>query len=291
MSKILSLSIILIFSGIIVAGAIPGTQSQIVQHPNAAPSDAFPTHLIVYSTCRNSNITVNVPDNSTGLEVYPVWDIQFFGSGSFTFSVNGSVVESGTSVGSYNIIYNWNNTSGNVTNAVIVFQGVSYRFDDKTIGPLSSQLVESVSIVSSCSNQHQYLSVSSGQSGALMYPDWTIAMQTTQKTNYSIFVNSKEVHSGSFIGSKTISVNITSNTATVAIALGKKVFNYPNEVVAHISIVKYYGPKPPALAYTTAQYEEGLAKAFVASLFGLLVALLLVRKYVIEKEKREVLMV
>ncbi len=245
-------------------------------------------HVVVFSTCTAGEEDLFVPVNSTGLLVYPVWHIQFIGSGSFSLSVNGSVVETGTSVGSYNITYNWQNRSGNVTHAVIVFNGIFYYFDDKTIGPLSSQRIESVSIVSSCSNQNQYLSVQSGQSGVLMYPDWTITLQSTQTTNYSIFINSKEVHSGSFIGTKAISENITSNTATVAISLGKKVFNYPNEVVAHISIVKYYGPKPPALAFTASQYEFGIARAFVASLFALMVSLLSVRKWVIEREKREV---
>ena len=253
------------------------------------PSDAFSSHLVVYSTCKNSNITINIPVNSTGLQVYPVWHIQFFGSGSFTFSVNGSIVETGTSIGSYDITYTWNNTSGNVTNAVMVFQGVAYFFHDKIIGSLSSERIMSVFIVSSCSNQNQYLSVSSGQSGILMYPDWTITLQSTQATNYSIYINNKEVHSGSFAGQKEISENITTNTVTVSISIGKKIFNYPNEFVAHISIVKYYGPKPPPLQYTLSEYEFGIARAFVASAFAIIIALFTARKYLLEKERREVI--
>ena len=39
---------------------------------------------------------------------------------------------------------------------------------------------------------------------------------------------------------------------------------------------------------TVQEYEYGIARAFVASLFAILISILSVRKWVIEREKREV---
>ena len=83
--------------------------------------------------------------------------------------------------------------------------------------------------------------------------------------------------------------NVSGSSATVTIGLGNKIFKYSNEIIATVPIQKYYGPKPPPLQYTLSEYEYGIARAFVASAFAIIIALFTARKYLLEKERREVI--
>ena len=121
-----------------------------------------------------------------------------------------------------------------------------------------------------------------------MFPTWTVAFHSTQRLNYSIYVKGKLVESGSVIGNKNVSFNVSGSSVSVQVILGTKTYSYPNELISSVPIEKYYGPKPPAALYTLTQYEYGIARAFVASLFTVLVLLLSERKIIIEREKREV---
>ena len=245
-------------------------------------------YVQIISSCNNSGIDVFVPLNSTNFKVYPNWNIHMFGSGEFSFYVNGSLIESGQSIGSYSMNYTF---AGRYANASLMFLGVAYSFNDTIVGALSSQEVQSVSIVSYFSNQNQYFTVPAGRSGALMYPNWIITLTSTQQTNYSIFIDGSVAFSGSFKGTKAINDTIAANTVTVAVSLGKNVYNFPDELIAHEAVARYYGPQPPSLAYTASQYEYAIAKGFMAALFGLAVSFLIVRKYVIEKKKRDVVII
>ena len=253
--------------------------------------DASPPsgHVIIYSTYGSGNEDLYVPVNSTGVTVYPDWHVYLYGSGSFSFAVNGTAVESGVSLGVFNFTYVWNLPGGSSASAVLVFQGVSYSFADIITGPLSNQAIESVSVSSSYPGQDQFLTVAPGTSGALMYPDWSVTMQSTQNVSYSIYLNGQELMSGHVYGSRTVDFNISGSSATVTIGLGNGIFKFPNELVATIPIQKYYGPQPPSLQYTFSQYEYGIARAFVASFFAIMIALFTARKYLLEKERREVI--
>jgi hypothetical protein len=246
-------------------------------------------YVQIISSCNNSGIEVYVPLNSTDFKVYPNWNIHIFGSGRFSFYANGTLIESGESVSSYSFNYTFKG-HGNA-NATLIFLGVTYSFDDLIVGALSSQLIQSVSIISYFSNQNQYLTVPTGTSSALMYPNWVITMTSTQETNYSIYIDGVVDFSGTFSGTKVINDSLTASSVTVAVSLGEKIYNFPDELIAHESVARYYGPQPPALAYTVSQYEYAIAKGFVAALFGLMVSFLIVRKYVIEKEKRDVVII
>ena len=83
--------------------------------------------------------------------------------------------------------------------------------------------------------------------------------------------------------------NVSGSSATVTIGLGNKIFKYSNEIIATVPIQKYYGPKPPPLQYTLSEYEYGIARAFVASAFAIIIALFTARKYLLEKERWEVI--
>jgi hypothetical protein len=254
----------------------------------AAYASAPPSpHVTVYSTYGSSNQDLYVPVNSSGIQVYPDWHVYLYGQGSFDFSINGSTVESGVSLGVFNFSYTWNLPGGAYANATLTFQGVSYRFSDIITGPLSNRVIQSVTVSSSYSGQDQFLTVSAGTSGALMYPHWIVSMESTQNESYSIYVNGQEIQSGYVYGSKTVDFNVSGSSASVIVGLGSKVYKYPKEFIATIPIQKYYGPKPPALQYTLAEYEYGIARAFVASAFAILISLFTARKYLLEKERRE----
>jgi len=256
--------------------------------PVVAASPAPSSHVIVYSTDGSGNELLYVPVNSSGITVYPDWHVYLYGSGSFDFSANGSTVESGVSLGAFNFSYTWNLPGGAFANATLVFAGTTYSFSTIITGPLSNRVIQSVTVSSSYPGQDQYLTVAPGVSGALMYPDWQVTMQSTQNVSYSIYLNGQELQSGYVYGSKTVDFNVSGTSATVTIGLGKQVYKFPNELIATIPIQKYYGPQPPALQYTLSQYEYGIARAFVASAFAIIIALFTSRKYLLEREKREV---
>lgn len=251
---------------------------------------ASPTsgHVEIYSSYQGPSEYLFVPVNSTGITVYPDWHIYLYGQGSFSFAVNGTVVETGQSVTEYNLTYAFNVPGGTTMNASLYFMGTAYTFADVITGPLSSQVADHVSVSSSYPGQNQFFTVSPGTAGALMYPDWTIDLATSLNQSYTVTLNGQAILSGHVSGSKTLEMNVSGTSATVIVVVGKSVFQFPHEIIAGIPIQKYYGPTPPPLQYTLSQYEYGIARAFVASLFGIFISILSVRKWIIEREKREV---
>ena len=245
-------------------------------------------HVSIYSTFSGKNEELYVPVNSSGILVYPDWHIWLYGSGSFTFSSNGTTIETGVSLGTFDFSYTFPGPSGSTANASLVFQGVTYTFSDTIIGPLSHHVIESVSVSSSYPGQDQFLTLSPGISGGLMYPHWVATLQSSENESYSILVNGQQIAPGTVVGTKTVDFNVTGNVTSVSIGLGTHVYKYPDETIATVPIQKYYGPKPPTLQYTFAEYEYGIIKAFVASLFAVVIASFSVRKWVVEHEKREV---
>ena len=273
-----------------VVSALPATSSAPGNSPEIASSSGSTSqHVSIYSTFSGKNEDLYVPVNSSGILVYPDWHIYLYGSGSFTFSSNGTTIETGVSLGAFDFSYTFSGPSGSTANATLEFQGVAYTFKDTIIGPLSHHVIESVTVSSTYPGQDQFLSVSSGISGALMYPHWIATLQSSQNETYSILVNGQQIASGTVVGTKAVDFNVTGNTTSVSIGLGSHVYKYPNEIISTIPIQKYYGPKPPTLQYTFAEYEYGIIKAFIASLFAILIALFTAKKYLIEREKREVL--
>lgn len=234
---------------------------------------------------------IYVPVNSSGVTVYPDWHVYLYGQGPFTFSVNGTAVETGQAVSGYNFTYGFSVSQNTRENASLIFLGVTYSFSDIIIGPLSSQVVDRVSVSSSYPGQNQFFTVTPGTAGALMYPDWTIDLLSSSNQSYTVTLNGQAILSGHVSGSRTLEMNVSGSSATVIVVMGKSVFQFPHEIIAAIPIQKYYGPQPPPLQYTLSQYEYGIARAFVASSFAIIIALLTGRKYLIEKERREVLKV
>ncbi|MHB1439996.1 MAG: hypothetical protein ACYCSO_05160 [Cuniculiplasma sp.] len=259
-------------------------------NPEVASSQGTTSrHVVIFSACTGATESIFVPVNSTGLQVYPIFHVRLYGVGHFNWAVNGSLVESGYSLGTFNFTYPFTLPVGGDTHATLTFGSATYSFNDITTGELTNQIIETAQVSSYYPGQPQFLTVADGVSGALMYPHWEVTLRSTQNVSYSIFLNSQQLLVGHVLGKKVLEFNVSSNSATVTIGLGKKIFKYPNELISSVPVQKYYGPKPPPLAYTLSQYEFGIARAFVASAFAIIIALFTARKYLLEKERREVI--
>ncbi len=251
---------------------------------DASPSPSG--HVIVYSTYANSSEELFVPVNSSGITVYPDWHVYLFGSGSFTFQVNGTVQETGVSLGAFNFTYAWSLPGGATATAILTFMGTSYSFSDIITGPLSNQAIESVSVSSSYPGQDQFLTVSPGTAGALMYPDWQVTMQSTQNESYSVYLNGQDLMSGYVYGSRIVEFNISGSSATVTIGLGNKVFTFKNEIIATVPIQKYYQPPPPQLVATEIDVITAVGAGAVIFALWVLIGTFTVRPWIMDRMKR-----
>ena len=122
-----------------------------------------------------------------------------------------------------------------------------------------------------------------------MYPEWHVTFISTHNENYSVYVQSKEVANGKTQGIERISFNVSGSGITVQITLGSHIYSYKDVIVSTVPVSKYYGPKQPPLAYTSIDVEYAVARGFVSAIFAMMIALLVGRKYALEKEKRSVI--
>ena len=242
--------------------------------------------ILIYSSIPGGSQYLYVPDNSSGIQAYPDWTITFLQSGSYRIVYNDSTLDSGNAVPGYSLNHVFH--SGQIS-IYILQDGSNYTFSDISIvGQLSSTVTQYVSVVSSFSGQNQYLSVIPGQQGVLMYEDWNLSMYSSINASYSVQVNSQMQYQGFILGHRYIHLTFTSSPVSVIVTIGSQSFRFPDEIITTVPLEHYYGPKPPPLVYTIPEYEAGIEKAFAASVFAILISILSVRKYVIEKEKREV---
>ena len=145
--------------------------TQITGNQFTTTSHVSPT-VQIYSSCQEGNQYLYVPLNSSGISVFPVWQIYLYGNGNFDLYVNNSVVESGVVVHSIHVTYNWNGEKGNRTAARLEFNNLNYTFNDILSGPLNDQIIQSVSVTSVLKGQNQVLAAESNVSGDLMFPTW-----------------------------------------------------------------------------------------------------------------------
>ncbi len=293
MHKVVVISIIS-FSLILLILSGVGSPPQLGTHPSSPSSSNVASdasvqtsiHVVIYSTSRGSQYDIFVPLNSSGFPVFPCWHIYMYGSGSFTFTVNDSVVASGVVVNSINISYDWNLEKGNRTLGVLDFDGTHYSFNDIISGPINDQVIESVFVSSTLRGQNQVLAAEPNNSGDLMYPTWKVQMESTQKLNYSIYLRGDEISHGIVIGSKNVTFNVSGSSVSVQVILGQHTYTYPNELISSVPIQQFYGPKPPA---DTATFLDEVFAA-VKGVFGLFPAMVLsyigVKPIVVARKER-----
>lgn len=276
--------VLFIFAGI--GTTVNSQQTQITDSQFTTTSQTS-LHVQIFSVCQSGNQYLYIPLNSSEISVFPLWEIYLYGNGDFKLTINNTVVESGVVVNNIHIKYDWTAGKGNRITAILNFDNVNYSFNDIISGSLNDQVIESVSVTSILSGQNQVLAVESNVSGDLMFPQWIVDFHTTQRLNYTIYLKGKSIESGTVLGNKNVTFNVTGSSVTVQIILGTKTYTYPNELISSVPIVKYYGPKPPSAQFTYEQYEIGIAKGFVGAIFATAIAMISGRKYILEKEKRE----
>ena len=281
MKKILLFFILALFIISIVPASSISSAS-----PVAADSVSYP-HLNIISCMPHSNDVRDLPLNSSNIEEYPIWNVTFYDSEHFSITVDNKVIESGS--GPIFVPLNLSIYESKYINVNITVGSTVYHFKKIQITGLPPEVgIQYSSVISYMPGQDQYLFAFQNHS-ELMYPDWEIYLFSSFYLPYSIYENGRLIESGHIVGSKTVYLNVTGSTVSVDISIGSHLYKYPDESIANKPLNKLYQKPAPPLVYTVAEYEEGLAKAFVASVFAILIALFTAKKYLIEKERREVL--
>ena len=254
--------------------------------PVAADAVSAPPFTITTSMPHSNDIR-DLPLNDSNIQEYPLWNITFYTSQHFSIEVGNKVIETGT--GPISINLNLSTYESKYINVNITVGSTIYHFTSIQITGLPPEVgMQYASVISYMPGQNQYLYAFENHS-VQMYPDWEIYLFSSFYLPFSIYEDGRLIESGHLVGSKTIYLNVTGSTVSVDITIGSHMYKYPDESIASEPLDKLYQKTPPPLVYTVAQYEEGLAKAFVASAFAILIALFTAKKYLIEKERREVM--
>lgn len=241
----------------------------IVPLSNAQALNSQPFFIV--SGNGDNNSFLSVPLNSSNVNVFTNWEIYFVQSGPYSMSYNGSVIESGYVDSGTIINQSFPASIGSAFNVSITFQGHAYYFNDIAQNTISFINSQSVSVSTSYPGENQFLTVSNGQEGVLLYPNWEITLKTDFKENYTITLNGGIVKSGAVDGTTSIPLSVNGTTATVMVSLGGKVYTYRNEFIANIPLQKYYGPKGPQNTATFDDIIFGLFKGAISvSVLGII---------------------
>ncbi len=251
-----------------------------------APDAVSAPVLGITTSMPHSNDIRDLPLNDSNIQEYPLWNITFYTSQHFSIEVGNKVMETGT--GPISINLNLSTYESKYINVNVTVGSIIYHFKNIKITGLPPEVgIQYASVISYMPGQNQYLYAFENHS-VQMYPDWEIYLFSSFYRSYSIFENGRLIESGNIVGSKTIYLNVTGPTVSVDVSIGPHLYKYPDESIASEPLDKLYQKTPPPLVYTVQQYEYGLLKAFVASLFAFLISVLSVKKYVTEHRKREV---
>ena len=281
MKKIL----IFLIASLFFVTLIPAASSAAPISPAISGSSMPQLNII---TCMpHSNDIRDLPANDSNIEEYPIWNITFYDSLNFIVQIGSKTVETGT--GPISLSLNLSLYEKQYINVNITIGKTLYQYKNIQITGLPPAVgIQYATIISYLPGQDQYLYAFQNHS-ELMYPDWEIYLFSSSYNPYTIYENGTLIDSGHIVGSKTIYLNVTLSAVTLDISIGSVLYKYPDESIASKPLDKLYQKPPPPLVYTVEQYEYGLVKAFVASLFAILISLLSVKKYATEHRKREVI--
>ncbi len=276
--------IIILISLALLGMVYSGSTSQASNPDIAAASSPVSPHIIITSHINNEKQFLYLPENSTDLEMYPLWNISILTSQSFTISINGKQVSSGSGP----ISISENMSLYKTVNVNITLGSTVYHYSDISIIGIPPQIAfYQVSVESSFPGQTEYLAVKPGYSGELTYPDWNISMFASSNTSYKIYENGLVVASGTVLGKQSYDLNITGNTTSVIVVLGTHIYDYKGELVAHVPISQYYKPKPPALVATALDVALSFARGIIIVFLSLISGIFLARKYIMIRKNNE----
>jgi hypothetical protein len=238
----------------------------------------------VYTSLNDTNQYLFVPLNSSGLNTYPEWYISIFSSQKYSLFIDGNLTESG--YGPININQDFYHQS-NVSVQLTIGKTVYTFTDEKIIGSQPSVNIQSVSAVSSYRGQNQQLTALPGQSGQLMYSNWTITLKSGSNESYAIYVGKNEVDRGYVLGSENIELNISKGPATVTVGLGSKTYTFSNELIASVPLKQYYSPPKPPLVATALDIVYAVGIGVIDFAIWMVVAGTTFRPWIMDKLKRK----
>ena len=266
----------------------PGMTASGNMQANMSAAQPHPSQLQVTSHIPGKNQELFLPSNNSNIQMYPDWNISIYASQSFSITVNGKILNSGSGP----IEIHENMSLYKTVNMNITIGTTTYHYSNIQIIGLPPQIaIYSVSAISHYTGQSQYLTAHPGQSGTLMYPIWEITMLASNNVSYSIRDNGLKIASGHILGKKTIEFNVSGNTTSVTVSLGSHIYNFNNELIARVPLQKYYAPPAPPLIYSLAQYERGLIVAAISSFMSFGIGIVIIGKYVREKEATQASMI
>jgi hypothetical protein len=173
-------------------------------------------------------------------------------------------------------------------NVTIKIGSIIYSYSNISIIGVPPQIgIYNVVVTSTYPGQDQILALQPGKSGELSYPEWNILLESSNNESYNIYENGLKVASGNVLGSKAVYLNVTGNTTSVIVSLGTHVFNYKDELVAHIPISQYYKPKPPPLVATALDVAISFVRGIVIVFLAVLSGMMLSRRYIMAKKDME----
>ena len=276
--------IIILISLALLGMVYSGSTSQASNPDIAAASSPVSPHIIITSHINNEKQFLYLPENSTDLEMYPLWNISILSSQSFTITINSAQVSSGAGP----ISISENMSLYKTVDVNITLGSTVYHYSDISIIGIPPQIAfYQVSVESSFPGQTEYLAVKPGYSGELTYPDWNISMFASSNTSYKIYENGLVVASGTVLGKQSYDLNITGNTTSVIVVLGTHIYDYKGELVAHVPISQYYKPKPPALVATALDVALSFARGIIIVFLSLISGIFLARKYIMIRKNNE----
>jgi hypothetical protein len=227
---------------------------------------------------------LDLPENSSNLDMFYSWDVSILASQSYTFSINGNITNHGIGP----IEFHENMSKYTEVNVTIKIGLTIYSYSDISIIGVPPKVgIYNVFITTTYPGQDQILAIQAGKSGELSYPAWDILLESSNNESYSIYENGLKVASGSVLGTKNVYLNVTGNTTSVIVSLGTKIYNYKNELVAHIPISQYYKPKPPPLVATALDVAISFPRGIVIVFLAVLSGMILSRRYIIARKDME----
>lgn len=279
--KIAALILIMVLVSMML---IPTTSAPSVTSSSVNPDLVSTPQVQVYTALNGSNEYLFLPVNSSGLNAYPDWYVSIFPSESYSIFVNGNKTTTG--IGPICLTENFANLS-KVT-MLIQVGSVSFTFTNETIVGVQPVVnIQGVLVISTFPGQDQQLSIQSGQSGKLMYPDWNIIMKSGTNVSYGIFIGAQEVYSGHVLGEKSVSLNVSKSPATVTVGLGSKTYTFSNELIATVPLKQYYSPPKAPLVATAFDiiFAVGVGVSVLAIWF--VVAGITFRPWIMDRMKRK----
>lgn len=236
-------------------------------------------------------MTLTLAANESNATMFQDWTIIMQGTGSYSISEesNGTWTRllEGYSPGSYTATEIFGSA---VVTVSVVLAGCNFTYrNERIVGFLTSTYVSSVEVTSTLAGSTQSLIVHPGQRGVLMFPTWTVSMESDLNVTYSIELNGKLESEGFVSGSRSISFNVTGKVASVVVSLGQKSYSFPGELIASVPLSQYFngGPPPAPLVATAIQVLTAVGAGVMIFAVWSMVAGLTFRPWVMDRMKRK----